>query len=59
MKALAAIQRPSRTLLFRLIRNPDTPSNLVTLAAKRYSAEILKWELKNARRPEDTPNNNQ
>jgi hypothetical protein len=59
MKALAAIQRPTRTLLFRLLSNPDTPSRLVTLAAERYSAELLKRELRNnARRPEDTPTDN-
>jgi hypothetical protein len=56
MKALAAIQRPTRTLLFRLLTNPDTPSCLMTLAAERYSTEILKRELrKNARQPQNPP----
>ena len=34
MLALAAIQRPTRTLLFRLLSNPDT-----LLRPKRYACE--------------------
>lgn len=54
--ALAAITRPSLCQLIRLLTNPDTPSRLMALAAKRYEIELLKRELrKNARRQQDTP----
>jgi hypothetical protein len=59
MLALAAIQRPTRTLLFRLLSNPDTPARLLALAAERYETEILKRELrKNARQSQNTPTDN-
>jgi hypothetical protein len=59
MLALAAIQRPTRTLLFRLLSNPDTPARLLALAAERYETEILKRELRNnARQSQNTPTDN-
>jgi hypothetical protein len=61
LHALAALQRPTRTLLFRLISNPNTPSRLLAAAAQRYEVAILKTELrKNARQrpPQTTPTDN-
>jgi hypothetical protein len=58
LQALAAIQRPSRSMLFRLLSDPGTPGRLLTLAAKRYEIEILKKELRNNARqrpPQDSP----
>jgi len=59
LRALAAIQRPTRTLLFRLISNPLTPSKLLSKAAELYEIAILKVELKNNanRQTKDTPAN--
>jgi hypothetical protein len=54
--ALAAIQRPTRTLLFRLLSNPDTPARLLALAAERYETEILKMELRQNARKRPTQN---
>jgi hypothetical protein len=56
LQALAALQRPTRTLLFRLISDPRTPARLLALAAERYEVAILKTELRqNARqRPQQT-----
>ena len=59
MLALAAIQRPTRTLLFRLLSNPNTRDRVLALAAERYETEILKRELRqNARQSQATSTDN-
>jgi hypothetical protein len=42
LQALAAIAKPSLCQLLRLLTNPNTPSRLMALAAKRYEIEMLK-----------------
>jgi hypothetical protein len=56
MQALAALQRPTRTLLFRLLSDPDTPARLLALAAERYEVAILKMELRRNARKRPTQN---
>jgi hypothetical protein len=49
--ALESMQRPSLSLLARLLADPETPSRLLGLAAERYETEIMRRELRlNARR---------
>jgi hypothetical protein len=60
LQALTAITRPSLWQLIRLLNNPATPSRLLTLAAKRYTTEIIRKDLRNnaRKRPsQDTPAN--
>jgi hypothetical protein len=45
LAALAAIRVLSMSMLVRLLRNPDTPSRLKTLAAQLYEKEILRREV--------------
>jgi hypothetical protein len=56
LQALAAIQRPTRTLLFRLISDPDTPARLLALAAQRYETELVRKELRQNARKQQTQN---
>jgi hypothetical protein len=46
LQALAAIVKPSLSLLLRLLNNTDTPARLMELAAKRRQTEMIKRQLR-------------
>lgn len=48
LAALAAMRNPSFSMLVRLLRDPDTPSRLRILAARRYEGRVLKREVDHA-----------
>lgn len=54
LAALSAMSRPSLWFLMRLLKNPETPSRLHALAAKRYEKEILRRNLRYANRSRNT-----
>jgi hypothetical protein len=45
LAALAAIRTLSMSMLVRLLRNPETPSRLKTLAARLFEKEIVRREV--------------
>lgn len=52
VRALESMQRPSLSLLYRLIHNPNTPAKLYAVAANKYETAILRKELREHARRE-------
>lgn len=46
LAALESMQRPSLSLLARLLADPQTPSRLLGLGAQRYETELARRELR-------------
>jgi hypothetical protein len=57
LAALETMQRPSLSLLTRLLADPQTPSRLLGLAAQRYETELARRELRRNAKSRSAGNN--